>query len=204
MITKASQKARNGTIPVTFWPPAEFAGPGSVVGDFNGWDTGRHRLLQTADGHWYASVGLKPGKYRFRYFIEPGQWFNDSTADSYVVNEFGGADGVLRVSSHSDSGDSWAACRVRLRGDLDSSTAIAVDEQIHEMIESGARLMVINLGGVEFLDSSGLRVLIRAKQTLAQYNGLLYVEGASGAVRRALEVTGMIDGYRRSSVGDDG
>ena len=42
---------------------------------------------------------MLPGRsYRFRYYLGGGRWENDWDADSYVDNEFGGADSVVTLS----------------------------------------------------------------------------------------------------------
>jgi len=43
-----------------------------------------------------CTLALEPGRsYRFRYYLGNERWENDWNADSYVENEFGGADSVL-------------------------------------------------------------------------------------------------------------
>jgi hypothetical protein len=67
---------------VTFCLPAEApAGAISVVGCFNGWEPGRHELVQRRDGSRTVTVKLEPGRYRFRYLATDGFWFDDEHAD---------------------------------------------------------------------------------------------------------------------------
>jgi anti-anti-sigma factor len=49
---------------------------------------------------------------------------------------------------------------------------------------------------VTFLDSSGLREIIKAGNLLAARDGQLLIEGATGATQRVLEITGMLEQYR--------
>jgi stage II sporulation protein AA (anti-sigma F factor antagonist) len=51
--------------------------------------------------------------------------------------------------------------------------------------------LVIDLSAVTFLDSSGIRVLVHAYQALNEAGGSLRVRGATGVVRRALEIVGL-------------
>lgn len=82
---------------VTFVLPAHVpAGVVSVVGDFNGWEPGRHVLVPRRNGTRSVSVVLPPGEHRFRYLATGGVWLDDDTAD--VV----GADGS-RVRIHAGS-----------------------------------------------------------------------------------------------------
>lgn len=53
----------------------------SVVGDFNGWEPGRHELRRRRNGTRSVSVTLPPGAHRFRYLGTGGLWFDDEDAD---------------------------------------------------------------------------------------------------------------------------
>lgn len=67
---------------VTFSLPADRPdGAVSVVGDFNGWEPGRHELRRRRNGTRTVSVILPPGVHRFRYLATGGLWFDDETAD---------------------------------------------------------------------------------------------------------------------------
>ena len=57
------------------------AGDVSVVGTFNDWTPGQHRLRPRRDGTRTVSVTLPPGEHRFRYLATGGVWFDDETAD---------------------------------------------------------------------------------------------------------------------------
>ncbi|MEV6298851.1 isoamylase early set domain-containing protein [Actinoplanes sp. NPDC051861] len=68
---------------VTFSLPADVpAGAVSVVGDFNGWEPGKHELQPRKNGTRTVSVPLEPGHYAFRYLATDGVWFDDDEADA--------------------------------------------------------------------------------------------------------------------------
>lgn len=74
---------------VTFaLPAARPAGTVSVVGDFNGWEPGRHALVARRDGTRTVSVILPAGVHRFRYLATGDVWFDDEGADR--VDDRGG------------------------------------------------------------------------------------------------------------------
>jgi anti-sigma B factor antagonist len=50
--------------------------------------------------------------------------------------------------------------RLRIAGDLDMATATRLDETVAGLLRQGARELVIDLSGLSFVDSSGLRLLI--------------------------------------------
>ena len=53
--------------------------------------------------------------------------------------------------------------------------------------------VTVDLGGVTFMDSSGLGTLIRARNRIGEDGGQLSVTGVSQNVRRLFEVTGLAD-----------
>jgi 1,4-alpha-glucan branching enzyme len=76
---------RNNVARVTFkLPPGYNGGTVSVVGDWNGWEPGRHQLQTRRDGSHSVSVVLAAGNtYRFRYLGTGGCWFDDEYADGH-------------------------------------------------------------------------------------------------------------------------
>jgi hypothetical protein len=67
---------------ITFSLPADQpTGDVSVVGTFNDWTPGQHRLVPRRNGTRSVSVTLPPGEHRFRYLASDGVWFDDQTAD---------------------------------------------------------------------------------------------------------------------------
>lgn len=59
---------------------------------------------------------------------------------------------------------------VRLEGELDLETATELDRQLAAIDLSQVTRLLIDLGGVTFMDSTGLRSIVRA-QRLADANG---------------------------------
>jgi anti-sigma B factor antagonist len=98
-----------------------------------------------------------------------------------------------------ESPHAWS---VVIRGDVDISSAPQLEAVLDEVIEKGALLVVLELEHVEFLDSSGLRVILAAANELRDRDGSLVIGGASPAVVSVLEITGVIDRLRSSSPAD--
>ena len=58
-------------------------GPVSVVGTFNDWAPGVHRLVRRSNGTRSVSVTVPTGQeLRFRYLGSGGRWFDDPQAVS--------------------------------------------------------------------------------------------------------------------------
>jgi anti-sigma B factor antagonist len=83
---------------------------------------------------------------------------------------------------------------IRLSGDLDAHTAPRLDEVVVEVIGTGADRIVLHMGGVDFVDSSGLRSLIRAR-TEGDVERVVVIQEPSAATLRLLEITGMTDHF---------
>jgi anti-anti-sigma factor len=82
---------------------------------------------------------------------------------------------------------------VRLEGELDVATAEAVEREL-EVVEAGdAESIIIDLSGLAFIDSTGLRVLIRAQQrSRADSNRLALLRGPR-SVQRVFDIAGLSD-----------
>jgi anti-anti-sigma factor len=50
--------------------------------------------------------------------------------------------------------------RLKLKGELDLASIARVEQAVDKMLADGARALVLDLAGVSFVDSSGLRLFI--------------------------------------------
>lgn len=75
-------------------------------------------------------------------------------------------------------------------GEIDVHTAPALGSAI----DAAGPEVELDLSEIEFVDSSGLRVLIDAHQRLADAGGRLRLTAVSEPVRRLLEISG-VSGY---------
>ncbi|WP_420116179.1 STAS domain-containing protein [Micromonospora sp.] len=80
---------------------------------------------------------------------------------------------------------------VEVVGDLDMSTTPQLRERLREVIEGGTRVVVVDLTGVGFMDSSGLGALVVAYRELRERNGWLGLAGVRRPVRTVLSITGV-------------
>jgi anti-sigma B factor antagonist len=78
-----------------------------------------------------------------------------------------------------------------LGGELDLAAASSLDEELGQALQSGSQVIVIDLKDLEFIDSTGLSVLVRAHQR-AQETGLqLGLINPGAQVERLLSLTGL-------------
>ena len=104
-------------------------------------------------------------------------------------------DSVLDLVTRTERRDhlEFAVMRVTAKGEIDAVSAETLSVRLSELIDDGARVIVLDAGAVSFMDSSGLRVIIGAANRLRALGGQLFIEGMSGAVQRVLEITGLLD-----------
>ena len=93
------------------------------------------------------------------------------------------------------------AVRVALAGELDLSSALTFDDELRRIEEDAeAPTLVLDLGELKFMDSTGLRLIVSAHQRAVRAGRRLAIVHASNAVRRIFRLTGMLD---RLNVVDD-
>ena len=82
-------------------------------------------------------------------------------------------------------------CVVSIFGEIDMASAPMLREALDTAIVRGAHKLIADLSGVTFLDSTGLGVLLRCDQTLAETGGELIVVIRNHSIRRTIEVANL-------------
>lgn len=77
--------------------------------------------------------------------------------------------------------------------EVDLLTATALRDRLESAIDDGARTIVLDLSGCEFLDSTGLSVLATTHLRLQRLGGRLEAVGVHGAVASVLRLSGVED-----------
>ncbi len=80
---------------------------------------------------------------------------------------------------------------LEISGRLDTTTAPALDKTIHEDI-GGTENLVLDIKGVEYISSAGLRVLLGAQKKMQEI-GSMKVINVCEAVMEVFEMTGFAD-----------
>jgi anti-sigma B factor antagonist len=97
--------------------------------------------------------------------------------------------GELTISSQRE-GDVHV---IELTGELDLATADELERELLRVEATDAASIVIDLAGLRFMDSSGIRVMIAADtRSRADSERLMLLRGPD-AVQRIFELTGVID-----------
>jgi anti-sigma B factor antagonist len=90
----------------------------------------------------------------------------------------------LRIDEHRDDG----MVVLRLEGELDLVTADRVRDRLDEAARSRSDVL-LDLSGVEFLDSTGLRLLVSADLRAKQEGWRLLLRRGPAHVHRVFEIT---------------
>jgi anti-anti-sigma factor len=96
----------------------------------------------------------------------------------------------------------WPGCiEIEIEGELD----LAVSDRLRTALEAAGDTpchVLVGLGACEFVDSSGLEVLLDASRAFAARGRQLLLYGVHGQVRRMLAVTGLGENRLRVAAGD--
>jgi anti-sigma B factor antagonist len=82
---------------------------------------------------------------------------------------------------------------VAVRGEIDVDAVPSLESALDAAIRCTAGAFVLDLCDLDFLDSSGLRVMLRARARLAREDRELAIVCPPGSVRRLFEVVGIAD-----------
>jgi anti-sigma B factor antagonist len=85
--------------------------------------------------------------------------------------------------------------RVRPVGELDISTVPVLEEQLRQELENGSRRVVVDLRGLEFMDSMGLTLLARWSQAADADGYAFALIAGSARIQRLFELTGLVHGF---------
>ena len=80
---------------------------------------------------------------------------------------------------------------VSVGGEVDLETATRLGDAALEALRDLSSHLVLDLSGVSFMDSTGLKVLLSLQRSAALAGGSLTVAGATRPVRRILTLTGL-------------
>ncbi|MBB1246387.1 STAS domain-containing protein [Streptomyces durbertensis] len=76
------------------------------------------------------------------------------------------------------------------RGELDHHTADVLRRSLDECVDAGVTDLVVDCAGLDFLDSTGLNVLLGARLTVEEKGGAVHLAAMTPVVARVFEITG--------------
>jgi anti-anti-sigma factor len=77
---------------------------------------------------------------------------------------------------------------VRVSGSMDAVAAPLFQEQFHELID-GQRFFVVDVSGLDYISSAGLRAIIEAAKRVKADQGAIVFCGLQGMVKEVFEIS---------------
>lgn len=80
---------------------------------------------------------------------------------------------------------------ISVSGEIDVYTAPSLRERLNELVASGYYNLVVDMEGVEFLDSTGLGVLVGGLKRVRSHDGTLRLVCAQEKILKVFRITGL-------------
>jgi anti-anti-sigma factor len=78
--------------------------------------------------------------------------------------------------------------RLRLGGQLDTTTAPALEKKVDEVLAAKPLAIVFDLAALEYISSAGLRAVFRAQKAMHAANGEVLVVNMQPAVQKVFDI----------------
>ena len=84
---------------------------------------------------------------------------------------------------------------IRVRGEIHVSTAPEFAQRFATVVEGGNTAIVLDMSGVEFIDSTGLSVLLNGLRLVTQAHGRMAIVCTNPTVLRLFQITSLDDTF---------
>ena len=89
-----------------------------------------------------------------------------------------------------------SAAVLTLVGDFDMHTVQSVTQPVEDLLQDPPHDLVVDLSGVDFIDSSGIALLVKVYcRVVREGDGTMRVDRTSAVARRLLEVCGLLETF---------
>ena len=92
---------------------------------------------------------------------------------------------------------------VAVKGEIDVYTAPRLRERLVELVSEGHRRIIVDLEGVDFLDSTGLGVLVGGLKRLRSHGGDLSLVCTQSRILKVFEITGLMTVFQVAASVDE-
>ena len=100
-------------------------------------------------------------------------------------------DRISRMTSvQTTAQDDWRAA-IALRGELDVANADDLRIELTAHLDAGRRVIRVDVGGLEFMDSTALGALVTASRRCTAEQGSLILTNAPPRMRRLIDLAGL-------------
>jgi anti-sigma B factor antagonist len=88
-------------------------------------------------------------------------------------------------------------------GDIDSNSAPQAQEQILPLVQPAAKI-ILDMSGVEYMSSAGLRMLLSMYRQVSRQNGGIVLVGLAEEIKDTMSVTGFLNFFTIRDTVDEG
>ncbi len=86
-------------------------------------------------------------------------------------------------------------CRLMLHGELDLASAPVLEAELRDVQARGVKQLILDLSDLQFMDSTGLTILVREHQAAEMNGHTISLGGTTPPVHRLFEVAGVLDRF---------
>jgi anti-sigma B factor antagonist len=97
----------------------------------------------------------------------------------------------LSLSTRVESGPWGDRSVIDVAGEIDVYTAPKLRAQLVEIVDAGQYHIIVDMNGVEFLDSTGLGVLVGGLKRVRQHDGSLRLVRVQERILKIFRITGL-------------
>jgi anti-sigma B factor antagonist len=116
---------------------------------------------------------------------------SDQKENGRVTSTRDAVDGAPHLELHDDA-DGPRHVLV-LSGELDMASSPALEQAVRAICTDSAEALTVDLSGLTFMDSTGLRVVLLAKELCERHRCELLVIPGPAQIQRLFEVTGILE-----------
>ena len=98
----------------------------------------------------------------------------------------------MALSIRLDEGPSFTKT-LRLAGRLDNDTATELDRELDKVLAGPLKVLVFDLGGLEYTTSAGLRSFLRSQKVMRQREGKVLFLNLQPTVRKVFDIAKAAD-----------
>jgi anti-sigma B factor antagonist len=92
---------------------------------------------------------------------------------------------------------------IEISGEIDSNTAPQAQERVLPLVQPGAKIL-LDLRGVEYMSSAGLRVLLSMYRQVVRQNGGIVLVGLAEEIKDTMSITGFLNFFITHDTVDEG
>ena len=99
----------------------------------------------------------------------------------------------LKIDARTEGPDTAV---ISLTGEVDVANAAQVRDSALMLVDSGAKNLVVDLNSTEYMDSTGLGMLVGLLKRTKEIGGDVVIAAAQPRVKRLFEITGLTQVFR--------